>query len=203
MNKPLSFLALLIAAGATWAQPAGDGAQRARIGAERNQAEARLAAEEAACYKKFAVNDCLKEARSRTRERLAELRRQEIVLNDAERKRRAVERQLDLEERQQDKQRQDKSAERAEAAARQQEKKETLEQRAAERARGPASAPAAARAPTPRKPSLSRNTPRPDTAEALRLTQERQEEAKKRAERVARRQAEAARSGVKPLPVAP
>lgn len=74
-------------------------AQRARIQAERNRVEAGFRAEEKTCYGKFAVNDCLNEARARRRESLADLRRQEIALNDADRKRRAAERQRSLEER--------------------------------------------------------------------------------------------------------
>ena len=34
-------------------------AERARIAVERTQANARLTTQEAACYKTFAVNDCL------------------------------------------------------------------------------------------------------------------------------------------------
>ncbi len=66
--------------------------ERARMKAEQAQVQSRFAREEAACYQRFAVNDCLQEARARQRAALNDLRRQEIALNDAERKRKGEER---------------------------------------------------------------------------------------------------------------
>ena len=66
-------------------------AERQRIAAERQQIEQRFAAEEAVCFQKFAVNDCRDASRARRRADLADLRRQEILLNDAERKRKGAE----------------------------------------------------------------------------------------------------------------
>lgn len=124
--KPLLFwLALLVAAFPAWAQSeAREQAEREHIAALRQQAGAQLASEEAACYRVFAVNDCLKAARARSRERLSELRRQELRVNDAERKRRLAERERDLEERNAAQKQQDSAAQRAEAVARQQDKKQ-------------------------------------------------------------------------------
>ncbi len=59
---------------------------RAKISAERVKLEAGFLAEDAACYKKFFVNSCLAGVNSRRREAMADLRRQEILLNDEERK---------------------------------------------------------------------------------------------------------------------
>ncbi|RYG11563.1 MAG: hypothetical protein EON92_10250, partial [Burkholderiales bacterium] len=56
-------------------------AERARIADERGRVEARFATEEKACYAKFGVNDCLQEARTRRREVLSDLRRQEVSIN--------------------------------------------------------------------------------------------------------------------------
>lgn len=61
-------------------------AQRAAISAERSRLEAVFLAEEAVCYKKFAVNNCLAKVNTRRREAMAGFRRQEILLNDEERK---------------------------------------------------------------------------------------------------------------------
>ena len=61
-------------------------AQRAAISAERSRLEAGFLTEDAACYKKFAVNSCLEQVNTRRREAMADLRRQEILLNDEERK---------------------------------------------------------------------------------------------------------------------
>ncbi|MEO5795913.1 MAG: hypothetical protein ABIP34_13570 [Rhodoferax sp.] len=66
-------------------------AEHARINAERQQIEKRFAAEETACFQKFAVNDCRDASRARRRVEMADLRRQEISLNDAERKRKGAE----------------------------------------------------------------------------------------------------------------
>ena len=74
-------------------------AERARIAAERAVAEARFADRKKACNAVFAVNDCVEKA---TRERnavLGDLRRQERVLNDADRRERAAERLKQQEER--------------------------------------------------------------------------------------------------------
>lgn len=93
MNKTL--LLLLWAASAAQAQVADGGLQvateLARITTERQQIEQRHADEEAACFQKFAVNDCRDASRARRRADLADLRRQEIALNDAERKRKGAE----------------------------------------------------------------------------------------------------------------
>ncbi|MEO5659658.1 MAG: hypothetical protein ABIQ90_07665 [Polaromonas sp.] len=61
-------------------------AQRAAITAERSRLEAAFLMEDAACYEKFAVNYCLGKINTRRREAMADLRRQEILLNDEERR---------------------------------------------------------------------------------------------------------------------
>ena len=80
------------------AQEEDTAATRARITAERSRLDAAYRAQEKECYRKFAVNDCLKAARAQRREALADLNRQETSLNDAERKRKGAERQRELEE---------------------------------------------------------------------------------------------------------
>lgn len=63
----------------------------ARIRSLRAEEEAHHAREQAACYDRFAVTDCLRRARAHRREVLDKLRRREIAVNDAERKRKARE----------------------------------------------------------------------------------------------------------------
>jgi colicin import membrane protein len=65
--------------------------ERERIRQVRLVEQARFATEEAQCYQRFAVNDCLQEVRRARRDVLADLRRQEMSINDAQRKRRAAE----------------------------------------------------------------------------------------------------------------
>ncbi|WP_326533964.1 hypothetical protein [Pseudorhodoferax sp.] len=99
----LCALACLLAAGA-WAQgttPIGTeqlAAERARIAGERSRITERFVQEERACHQRFAVTDCLNRNLEWQRAALADLRRQEILLNDSERQRRAAERMDRLDE---------------------------------------------------------------------------------------------------------
>lgn len=63
--------------------------QRQRIAQTREAYRAEFRAREAACYQRFAVNDCLLKSRRAEREIMSDLRRQDILINDAQRKRRA------------------------------------------------------------------------------------------------------------------
>jgi colicin import membrane protein len=72
--------------------------EKARINAARATLEAGFLAEDAACYKKFAVNRCLDRVNTRRREAIADLRRQEILLNDEERRLRGAVQLRKLEE---------------------------------------------------------------------------------------------------------
>lgn len=76
-------------------------AQRERIGRERLAIDETLQRAQAACYQRFAVEDCLRAARRRAREDLAVLRQQESVMDDRERRERAAQRLHGVEERQQ------------------------------------------------------------------------------------------------------
>ena len=87
---------------AVWSQGApdvggGGQAERLRIDSMRQQKTAELDAEESACLSRFAVTDCQNEVGVRRRQMLSDLKRQEAVLNAADRKQRGVE-QLQREE---------------------------------------------------------------------------------------------------------
>ncbi len=73
--------------------------QRAWIASARRQYQEEFMTQEIACYQRFAVNDCLSDSRRRQREILADLRRKEILINDAQRKRRAAQQLLRTDER--------------------------------------------------------------------------------------------------------
>lgn len=64
--------------------------ERLRIEAERRQIELDSAVRDAGCYEKFAVNRCLADTTSQRSIALADLRRQDVLLNDGERKKRAA-----------------------------------------------------------------------------------------------------------------
>jgi colicin import membrane protein len=95
--------------------------ERERITAQRKSIEDNFATEQAACYQRFAVNDCLQDSRVRRRDALADLRRQEISLNDAERKQRGAQQTRKVEEK--------TSAQKQEQGDAQRRKKEDAQQR--------------------------------------------------------------------------
>lgn len=73
-------------------------AQR-QIDAQRAKVEAIYDQDRAVCYQRFWVNSCVREAKARRRVLMEDLRRQEIVLNDALRRERGGEQQLRIDER--------------------------------------------------------------------------------------------------------
>ena len=100
MNPVLPALLAAAASIAAWPVAAdAPAAARDRIAAERSSVDALYQREERDCWGRFAVNDCLADARARRRSTLADLRRQEISLNDGERKKRAAERLGSIEQR--------------------------------------------------------------------------------------------------------
>jgi colicin import membrane protein len=108
-------------------------AQLARIATQRSEAEAAFRAQEKACYSKFAVVDCLNAAKAHRRQVLADLRRQEISINDAQRKRKAAEHLRAIEERSSPEKRQQESQRRTGAMEKQREREAAATQKAAER----------------------------------------------------------------------
>lgn len=64
--------------------------ERARIQSDRDAAESRFSQQEAACYAQFAVTDCLQEVRLRRRQLFDDLRRQTVLLNDLERRKKTL-----------------------------------------------------------------------------------------------------------------
>lgn len=72
--------------------------KRAEINAERIKLEGDFTAEDLACHKQFFVNNCLGKVDTQRRAAVAELRRQEIALNDEDRKIRGEQALLRIEE---------------------------------------------------------------------------------------------------------
>jgi colicin import membrane protein len=89
--------------------PAQDDAaqQRARIERERAHVELRSRQAEAACERRFAVSACLAEARAERRAALHQLDQQRVLLDDAQRKQRAADRQARIQQRQEEQARAD------------------------------------------------------------------------------------------------
>jgi colicin import membrane protein len=100
MKKVLVFLfPLLLAATAMplWAQTTAAigntdlAAERARLTRERAAADQAFTDQRGVCFKRFAVAACLEESRRHKRALLDDIKRQETIINDAERKRRGGE----------------------------------------------------------------------------------------------------------------
>jgi colicin import membrane protein len=72
-------------------QRSAEDAERLRINQLRAAADAVFDTAKQACYQKFAVNTCIAAAREKQRSEVANLKRQEIALNDADRQRRGAE----------------------------------------------------------------------------------------------------------------
>lgn len=102
---------LAVVASAAWAQPAEvvddpakavsaahRKAEHERIHSERAAITAKRQQDEAACYQRFSVENCLRDVRAKVRDAETRLRNQEIELNDAERKEKAAERLRSIEE---------------------------------------------------------------------------------------------------------
>lgn len=131
MKKLFSALALLLIAATTFSQPLDSEGERSRIQTDRTRAEALFEKQEAACYARFAVTDCLREVRRRRREALDDLRRQEVSLNDAERKRKAQEQIERIEEKSSVQRMEEDAANRLQAREEQQRRQERANQKAA------------------------------------------------------------------------
>lgn len=209
MRKLLLLLAAFALAPA-WAQEdEAERAQRARIAAERQQAEAAYQVDEKACYGKFAVNDCLDDARRRRRAVLADLRRQEVSLSDAQRKRRAAEKLRSIEERSQDPQHPGTVDHRAKAAEGQRARDERAAQKAADRASAEVSRPAraAGREEQARRHQAEASAARAqrdkDAARNVELQKKRLADAQARREKLQKRLAEHRKPDAKPLPATP
>lgn len=88
----LSFSGFAISQTGSLNRPVADiDAQRAAIAAERNSLQSEFLSEDVACYKKFAVNRCLENVDVRRMSTMANLRQQEIQLNDEQRKSKGAE----------------------------------------------------------------------------------------------------------------
>lgn len=146
----------LLAAFPAVAQDPGAERERERIRAQRAAAETRFADAKRACNARFAVNDCVDRASRAHNAELADLRRQERALNDAERRQRAAERLRAQEERRAAEADQAAAERRARAVAKQQEREaqaaEKLRRQAEEQAR---------RAQNPRVPKEPSGPPQP------------------------------------------
>lgn len=183
--------------------PEFDARERARIAAERQQATQRFEQEEADCYQRFAVNDCLREVRKRRRVALEELRRQEIILNDERRAAIAARQQQRLDERAAERAGPQAAAQREEALQEHEARQQRAQEKQAEQ-RGRRTEIDVQTSPPPRAPAASDNaTDAARRQELQRTYEERQREAEQRRQQRRQREAEQGPRTGKPLPVPP
>lgn len=160
-------------------------AERARISAERNRLEAGFLAEDAECYNRFAVNSCLGKVNDRRREVMSDLRRQELLLNDEERRIRGAEQIRKTEEKSSPEKQQEAADRRAKALedsqARLEREKKKAEDRATAKAAEQGSSDAnAARLKSGQEKSQSRTDKQAAAAEEAKKFNDRQKEALER-----------------------
>ena len=200
-------LGILIAGSATLAQTGSD-ADRLRISAERSKLEATFTREDTACYKRFLVNNCLDEVKIRRRDALADLRRQEIVLNDEARKAKGAEQLQKIEDKSSPEKLQleaDKKAQAvkdfADTMARDKQKNaDRITLQAGEKANAEA---AASRVKNNQDKQARAASKQAAATEELRKYNERQAQAKERQARYARDKASQAKTPAQPLPAQP
>jgi colicin import membrane protein len=160
-------------------------AERSRIGMERTQLEAGFLAEDAECYKRFAVNSCLDKVNVRRREAMADLRRQEILLNDEERRIRGAEQIRKTEEKASPENQQEAADRRAKAVSdyqsRLEREKKKIEDRAATQSSAQGNSEAsAARLKGSQDKSQARTDKQATAAEEAKKLSDRQKEAQER-----------------------
>ena len=206
----------LLASGVHAQQVPSEAAERERLHSERAAADKRLAEAQKACRAKFAVNDCLDQARREYNVTADEVKRQERILDDAQRKQRAAARQREIDERNSPEHQQQEAAKRARALADQQKREAEAAEKAAKRSADEAEhAKRGAEQKTPRGEPGPQGSPRdphapaahgPTPEEALRNRaeyEERLQEAEKHKAEVAARNAQRKKPAAADLPPPP
>ncbi len=191
------------ASGAT-AQVVRDG-ERDRINTQRARLDAGFTAEYIACYKKFLTNKCLAEVKVRRDAVMADFRRQEISLDQQERKEKGAEQIRKTEEKSSAEKQQEAANKRATALkdneARLEQEKQKVADRATMQSNEKSNTDAAAnRLKNSQQKADSRKSKQAASAEQVRKFNERLEKAKERQARYARDLANQTKPPANPLP---
>jgi colicin import membrane protein len=186
------------------AQVVRDG-ERDRINTERARLDAGFTAEDIACYKKFLTNKCLDEVKIRRDAVMADFRRQEISLDQQERKEKGAEQIRKTEEKSSAEKQQEAADKRATALkdneARLEREKQKVADRATMQSNEKSSADAAAnRLKDSQQKAGSRKSKQTASAEEVRKFNERLEKAKERQARYERDLANQTKPPANPLP---
>ncbi len=167
------------------------------IEAVRLREGALLDAQEADCYQRFAVNDCLKKVKSRRIALMADLKRQENQIHARERRLQGAEALERANQKALDRQQKQQESQAGDGALRTQEKLQAQQEKQAEHAARAASdlapvSPGAPEGPTPEEQAQSRAR-----------YESKQANAEKKRLEMAKRLAEKSGKSAKPLPVPP
>lgn len=210
MKKQLLLILLssLLLSGATVLAQSFNDAERLRISNERAAFEAGFKRENSACYQKFLVNNCLDEVKIRRQEAMADLRRQEISINDQERKAKGAEQVQKTEDKASPEKQQDEADRRAQAmrdfdarmAREKQKNADRLKLESNEKSNLDA---ASAKAKGAQTKEAGRTAKQAAAADELKKYNERMEKAKERQARIAKDKASQTNPSANPLPAPP
>ena len=204
MNK-LFVLVMLFVSFSARSQPSND-AERARIKDERAALEISSSREDAACYKNYLVNRCLGDVKARRSDALADLRRQEISLNDQERKAKGAEQVKKTEDKESPEKQQQAVDKRGDALRDFDDRMARDQQKNANRATSVANeksklADSATRARNAQDKQASRTAKQAASAAEVKKYQQRLEKAQDRQVRLAKEKASQTKSSAAALPV--
>jgi hypothetical protein len=167
-----------------------------RIEAERKRESANFDAQEAACYQRFAVNDCLKKLQTKRIAVMADLKRQETRLHDQERSQQGTDALERIEQKGLEQQRQE-DIQAQDGAGRAQEKLQEQQNKQAEHATKAASGPASGSSPAPSGPTDAEH------AEARASYERKQIDAEKKRQELIKRQSKQTGKPANSLPIPP
>ena len=183
-------------------------AQRLAIDAKRQQLEAGFAAEDALCYERFAVNNCLQKVNVKRQVSMADLRRQDVLLNDQERKRHGAQEISRIEAKQSNASQQELTERRAKLVSEYQSRMQDVDQRQRLKSSQPEVQHTAEKARADRLrasevKAQARHEKQANEAQQLSKFNERILQAEKRRTEHRQQQAVKPATGVKSLPVPP
>lgn len=204
----LTMLSSLSLSGVTVLAQTSNDIERLRISAERATLEVGSNSEIAACYQKFMVNNCLEEVKIRRSDAKADLRRQEISINDQERKARGSEQIQKTEDKASSEKQQAEADRRAEAMRDFEARMEREKQKNADRVKLESNEKAsleaaAAKASGAQSKNTGRTAKQAAAAEEVKKYNERLEKAKEREVRITKDKASQATPSAAPLPAPP
>ncbi len=181
-------------------------AERLRISDDRARLNAAYALEDTACYQRFFVNNCLDQIKARRDEALADLRRQEIVLNEDSRKAKAAEQLQKTEDKSAPEKLQQEADKRAQAIRETADRAARIEQKTADREQLQTGEKAnvdalAERLKSNQNKAAARAARQSQEAEALKKYNARQQQAKERQAEYAKENAKLNKTPASSLPV--